>query len=506
MSMQQGATRRVLPQGSGGRSVHDWFAPFNRPIQNTLRGGGQIGGVEKTLFFVSSRVATRRLLAICPLCMFASSSPDVSLQQVAREGNDAPIGLLARVLLGPLSDTDGPGTRHTLLAVSPTSEAVARAALLAAEEAHTPLLYAATLDAVDRDGGYTGWTPESFASFVANEVDRLGIAVPVFVGLDRGGPWTKEAHAGQQRPGTRAMTNVQRSVTACVKAGYDLLHLDPGAGPHGDDNDPLPIDTLVDRTIELLRHAEDVRRAHGHDPIAYEVGTDAPRGGLDSTDRLHVFLRRLREKLGPNDLPRPAFVAGPLGATHDSDAEDTERTRQFVDLADKALGALLRIHTTDDAATPAEYPVAGVGGANVGPNLSTVEAEAVRDLVKLETRLGNESAVTEALRTAVIEDGRWTMWLRPTEQGRSFYDLPTDRQQWLVDTGSRYVWSNAEVQAARTELYENVAPYRDADAYVQWRLKNAILHYMHAFNLVGLTERIRDVLPESTPRSEDLPS
>jgi hypothetical protein len=131
----------------------------------------------------------------------------------------------------------------------------------------------------------------------------------------------------------------------------------------------------------------------------------------------------------------------------------------------------------------------------VGPGLSAVEAEAVRNLVDLETRLGANSGMADALRTAVVESGRWRKWLHPEEQGRSFENLPDDRQRWLVNTGSRYVWAHTDVQSARARLYDNVAPYRDAEAYVLWRLKTAILHYMHAFNLIGLTEKLDEHLP-----------
>src|SRR4051812_49532258 len=50
----------------------------------------------------------------------------------------------------------------TLLAVCPNSEAVLEAAVQVAGANHTPMLFAATLNQVDRDGGYTGWTPASF--------------------------------------------------------------------------------------------------------------------------------------------------------------------------------------------------------------------------------------------------------------------------------------------------------------------------------------------------------
>ena len=50
----------------------------------------------------------------------------------------------------------------TLLAVCPNSEAVLEAAVKTAAACQAPMLFAATLNQVDTDGGYTGWTPAAF--------------------------------------------------------------------------------------------------------------------------------------------------------------------------------------------------------------------------------------------------------------------------------------------------------------------------------------------------------
>lgn len=433
------------------------------------------------------------------MCASASASPLKNrLCSVARTRDTSPVALLTNCLLGPLASPNRSGARHTLLAVCPNSKAVARAALLAAQKARTPLLYAATLNQVDRDGGYTGWTPDAFAAFVADETDRLGADIPVFLGLDHGGPWAKDAHATAGWSLDTAMTEAERSITACIEAGYDLLHLDPAAGPPDAPEEPLSLDTLVDRTVSLLQHAETVRRANDRAPLAYEVGTDEARGGLHSPDRVRSFLLRLHRALDSHNLPAPSFVVGDLGTRLDSTHFDPDRAQHFVAAAAE-FDTLVKGHYTDDVATPSDYPLSGVGGANVGPGLSAVEANAVRALVELETRLGKNSGMVEALQTAVVDSGRWTKWLHPDEEGTAFTELPTDRQRWLVNTGSRYVWSHPDVQDARATLYEHVAPYRDADAFVLWRLKTAILHYIHAFNLVGLTDQLTEVLSENQP-------
>jgi tagatose-1,6-bisphosphate aldolase non-catalytic subunit AgaZ/GatZ len=429
--------------------------------------------------------------------MPSGPSPDSALRTAAAAAGTAPVALLAHCLRGPLAAPSQSGPRHTLLAVCPNSEAVARAALRVAQEARAPLLFAATLNQVDRDGGYTGWTPDAFAQFVAAESTRLGLDVPVFLGLDHGGPWKKDTHVRDGLDYDAALTETKRSITACLEAGYDLLHLDPTTDRRHPEA-PVPIDRLVERTVSLLRHAEAARSSAGRAPVAYEVGVEET-GGEQNEDRFQDFCAGLADALRDTDLPRPAFVVGDVGTALASPAFDAERARRLATTAEEQLGALLKGHYTDDVATPERYPLSGVGGANVGPGLSAVESDALHELEALAQRLGHEAGLHRALRTAVVESGRWRKWLRPEEEGESFDDLSEERQRWLVDTGSRYVWTTSAVQQARAALYDHVSTYRDADAYVQWRLRTAILRYLHAFNLVGLADRLAEALPEASP-------
>jgi tagatose-1,6-bisphosphate aldolase non-catalytic subunit AgaZ/GatZ len=50
----------------------------------------------------------------------------------------------------------------TLLAVCPNSSAVLEAAVKAAARNHSIMLFAATLNQVDVEASYTGWTPADF--------------------------------------------------------------------------------------------------------------------------------------------------------------------------------------------------------------------------------------------------------------------------------------------------------------------------------------------------------
>jgi D-tagatose-1,6-bisphosphate aldolase subunit GatZ/KbaZ len=59
---------------------------------------------------------------------------------------------------------DEKDVRISLLAACPNSAAVLEAAVLVAARNNVPMLFAATLNQVDRDGGYTGWTPAQFVA------------------------------------------------------------------------------------------------------------------------------------------------------------------------------------------------------------------------------------------------------------------------------------------------------------------------------------------------------
>ena len=63
----------------------------------------------------------------------------------------------------------------TLLAICPNSEAVLRAAVLAAVQARAPLLLATTLNQVDLDRGYTGWTPEDLVRLCREFAQTYGV-------------------------------------------------------------------------------------------------------------------------------------------------------------------------------------------------------------------------------------------------------------------------------------------------------------------------------------------
>jgi D-tagatose-1,6-bisphosphate aldolase subunit GatZ/KbaZ len=388
------------------------------------------------------------------------------------------------------------GTRITLLAVCPNSDAVLEAAVKTTAANHMPMLFAATLNQVDQDGGYTGWTPHSFVQRMWQLAEQYQCASPLYPCLDHGGPWLKDAHSRDQLTLTETMDEVKTSLVACLEAGYALLHIDPTVDRTLPPGRLLDIEVVVERTVELIQHTERARTQRNLPPVAYEVGTEEVHGGLADLTNFGRFVQLLRDKLAQAKLLDvwPAFIVGKVGtdlATTTFDPAVAQQLYQHV----APHGSLIKGHYTDWVSNPAAYPQSGMGGANVGPEFTAAELEALRELVQIEHRLLTSnptlppSNFEPALEQAVVRSGRWQKWLTPQEAGREFSKLAPERREWLVATGARYVWTQPEVLSARDQLYLNVQSQVPAphDLVID-RIAAVMQNYVAAFNLQNSCE------------------
>ena len=194
------------------------------------------------------------------------------------------------------------GIKRTIFAACPNSITVIRAALKSAKRNNAPIKFAATLNQVDTDGGYTGLTPKEFVNTIRLHARNLNVVSPVIVAVDHGGPWLKDLHAREKWPYTDTMNAVKKSFEAAIEAGYDLLHVDPTVDITLPRGTMIPIDLVADRTVELIAHAERFREDHSYPRIAYEVGTEEVHGGLADLDIFRRFLDRLKRGLEQQGL------------------------------------------------------------------------------------------------------------------------------------------------------------------------------------------------------------
>jgi len=400
------------------------------------------------------------------------------------------------------------GVNITLLAVCPNSVAVLEAAVKVAAANNTPMLFAATLNQVDREGSYTGWTPDEFTSQIKVFARKYAWDGPLYPCLDHGGPWLKDLHTLAGLSLQETMDEVKQSLVACIKAGYHLLHVDPTVDRTLPPDEAIAIETVVARTVELIEHAERERAHLGLPPVSYEVGTEEVHGGLVDYSNFKTFIDSLKEGLAARGLDQawPCFIVGKVGTdlhTTDFDPETAQRLFETV----SPFGSLIKGHYTDWVSNPHDYPTSGVGGANVGPEFTAEEYLALADLCAKEEDLARSredlqtSNFMAVLEQAVYDSGRWRKWLQPgeyldegTEQGwgsdASVYiqhvwdSLTPERRSWLTQTGARYIWTAPAVLAARETLYRNLSRFiPDAHQVVVDRIAQSMEKYVIAFHL-----------------------
>ena len=388
------------------------------------------------------------------------------------------------------------GTSRTIFASCPNSAAVIKASLRAARRWNSPIKFAATLNQVDLDGGYTGLTQEEFVKTIHLEAGRLNLQVPVIIAVDHGGPWLKDAHTAAKLPFEDTLNAVKTSFEASIKAGYDLIHVDPTVDITLPKGVTIPIETVAERTLALIAHAETFRKAGCYKPIAYEVGTEEVHGGLADMATFRKFLSLLKEGLarqGNGDV-WPCFVVGKVGTDLHTTEFDPVTAGELTKIA-REYGSVIKGHYTDGVINPGDYPVSGMGAANVGPEFTIAEYNGLMELENLELDLFHQGKVASCsriglhLQEAVIASGRWKKWLLPGEETTDFASLSEKRRQWLIGTGCRYIWQTDSVIASRAKLYENLLNNGiPAEDLVLSAIEHAMDRYFAAFNLRNLND------------------
>ena len=388
------------------------------------------------------------------------------------------------------------GIPRTIFAACPNSPAVIRASLRAAKRNNAPIYFAATLNQVDCDGGYTGMTQEAFCRTVRFETERVNFTGPVIVAIDHGGPWLKDKQRTEKWSTEDAMNGVKKSFEAAVLAGYDLIHVDPTVDINVPKGQTIDIHLVAARTVELIAHVEKFRKEQGIPPISYEVGTEEVHGGLADETTFDTFIHDLKLGLVGAGLPDvwPCFIVGKVGTDLDTTIFDGEVAKRLTAKV-RPLGSYIKGHYTDDVANPEEYPLCGMGAANVGPEFTMGEYRALCELEALEKKFEAEGKVAVAsnmhqvLLQEVHDSHRWEKWLHEDELGKDLTELTPDRQDWIVSTCCRYIWQQPRTLAARGFLYDNLGRLGiDAEEVVLGRIERDMDKYFRAFNLIGLND------------------
>ncbi len=405
------------------------------------------------------------------------------------------------------------GESATLLGIGPMSENCVQATLELSKEDDYPVMFIASRNQVDTDelgGGYVnGWNQFTFEKAVREVAKKIGYDNMYYLCRDHGGPWQRDKERNDHLPTDEAMALGKKSYLADMEAGFDLLMIDPTKDPF-EIGKVISLDTVLERTVELIEYCEKERKARNLPEIGYEVGTEETNGGLTSTEIYETFILRLRDELTKRGLPMPTFIVGQTGTlTRKTEQVGTFNFKNAIDLAQmaKKYGVGLKEHNGDylDDVTLLEHIPAQVTATNVAPQYGTEETRAYLNLAAVEARLQKNGLIAEASRTRevllehAIKSERWRKWMVGDQRSLTVAEIQKpeneDLQKEILDIAGHYTFNDDEVKAEIEKMYQNLAGQAiDGQRYVIDHIKRPIRDYAECYNLKGVTSRIRNIL------------
>jgi D-tagatose-1,6-bisphosphate aldolase subunit GatZ/KbaZ len=330
------------------------------------------------------------------------------------------------------------------------------------------VLFEATCNQVNQDGGYTGMTPADFVGFVRGIAAKVGFDPSrIALGGDHLGPnpWTA-------RNAEAAMAKAEAMVAAYVAAGFRKIHLDCSMACAGDPL-PLPEAEIVARAVRLCRVAEAAYAQVGGEPPVYVIGTEVPvpGGATEAIEGLAVTTPDAA--LATIRAHRDAFIAAGLEPAwqrviasvvqpgvefdHHSIADYQPGRAQALSQAIADLpGMVFEAHSTDYQTRLALRQLVRDHFAilKVGPGLTFALREALWALDAIE-REWIEAGAQARLREVALARMRelpqhWQRYY--PGHGRS---LEVDLQYSLSDR-IRYYWPDRAIEQARERLFANL--------------------------------------------------
>jgi len=327
------------------------------------------------------------------------------------------------------------------------------------------VLFEATCNQVNQDGGYTGMTPSDFVGFVRGIASNVGFdAARIVLGGDHLGPnpWTS-------LPAEAAMAKAEVMVAAYVSAGFRKIHLDCSMSCAGDPT-PLPEEEIVRRAVRLARAAE--AHAQGEPPV-YVIGTEVPvpGGATESIEGLAVTTPQAA--LATIEAHRQAFIAAGLESAwgrviasvvqpgvefdhHNVIDYDPGEAQALSHAISAVPGMVYEAHSTDYQTRDALGALVNDHFAilKVGPGLTFAMREALWALDAIDREITPDHQQAR-LRDVVLERMReqpkyWQKYYHTVGK-----PLTVDLQYSLSDR-VRYYWPDPAIETARLILFQNL--------------------------------------------------
>jgi D-tagatose-1,6-bisphosphate aldolase subunit GatZ/KbaZ len=330
------------------------------------------------------------------------------------------------------------------------------------------VLFEATCNQVNQDGGYTGMRPDDFVGFVGKIAKRAGFdAGRIVLGGDHLGPnpWTDLSAAS-------AMDKAVTLVGEYVAAGFRKIHLDCSMSC-ADDPAPLPEAEIVRRAVMLCRAAETAHARAGGEAPVYVIGTEVPvpGGAAESIEGLAVTTPDAAR--ATIDAHRDAFAAAGLDSAwerviasvvqpgvefdhHQVIGYEPGKARELSEAIEPLPGMVFEAHSTDYQARTALAELVRDHFAilKVGPGLTFALREALWALDAIEREWideGKQAHLRDVTLAVMREQPRyWRNYYKGDER-----DVGFDLAYSLSDR-IRYYWPDPAIDRARQSLYANL--------------------------------------------------
>lgn len=403
------------------------------------------------------------------------------------------------------------GNSATILGIGPMSKNCLQASLELSNDDDYPVMFIASRNQVDMDefgGGYVnGWNQFTFVEAVKEVAEKINYNGLYYICRDHGGPWQRDKERNDHLPVEKAMEIGKKSYIADIESGFDLLMIDPTKDPF-EMGKVIPLDVVLERTVDLIEFCEKERKARNLPEIGYEVGTEETNGGLTTTETYETFINRLQVELEKRDLPMPTFIVGQTGTL----VKRTEQAGKFnfknaYDLAQmaKRYGVGLKEHNGDylDDVSLLEHIPSDIAATNVAPQYGTEETRAYLKLAALEEKLAeNELVVNKSNTRAVLLDHainseRWRKWMTGDQRNLTTKEIVADPKLSgeILDIAGHYTFNDDEVKVEIEKMYTNLSKVNiDGQRYVIDHIKRPIRDYAECYNLKGATTRIKNSL------------
>ncbi|MFL8710644.1 class II D-tagatose-bisphosphate aldolase non-catalytic subunit [Clostridioides sp. GD02377] len=406
-----------------------------------------------------------------------------------------------------LLDLQEEGKSATLLGIGPMSPNLLQASFELAKDDDFPLMFIASRNQVDADelgGGYVnGWNQKTFTKDIKQIADKVGFDGLYYLCRDHGGPWQRDKERNDHLHVDKAMELGKKSYLADIEAGFDLLMIDPTKDPF-EMGKVIPLDIVLERTVELIEYCENERKRLNMPEIGYEVGTEETNGGLTSTETYETFITKLKVELEKRDLPMPTFIVGQTGTlTRKTEQVGTFNFKNAYDLAQmaKKYGVGLKEHNGDylDDVTLLEHIPSQIIATNVAPQYGTEETRAYLKLAEVERKLKEEgliektSNIRDVLLVDAIECGRWRKWVMGEQKDLTIEEIFKDEvlSNEILDIAGHYTFNNDSVKREIEVLYSNLSKNNiDGQRFVVDHIKRPLREYAECYNLKGVTTRI----------------